>query len=111
MTNPFPVKPKIRYVPAKVMEGYLLSAPGPHIRLPLVRTTSRGVFRFQATISKTGTIETVHVIKGPQPLLEAAIDAVRDWQYKPYSVDGRPVEVTTTVYVDFTLRPPPAKAY
>jgi TonB family protein len=106
-----PVKPKIRYVPANVMVGYLLSAPRPQYP-PLARTNHiEGNVALQATISKTGTVETLHVIKGPQPLLEAAIDAVRDWRYKPYSVDGRPVEVTTTVYVDFSLRPPPVKAY
>ncbi len=109
--QPISGRPKTRYVPAKVMEGYLLSAPRPEYPSAARADHIQGGVSLQATISKTGTIETVHVIKGPQPLLEAAIDAVRDWQYKPYSVDGRPVEVTTTVYVDFTLRPPPAKAY
>jgi TonB family protein len=106
-----PVKPKTRYIPANVMAGYLLSAPRPEYPSLARAGHIQGNVALQATISETGTIETLHVIKGPQPLLEAAIDAVRDWRYKPYSVDGRPVEVTTTVYVDFTLRPPPAKAY
>ncbi len=106
-----PVKSKTRYIPANVMAGYLLSAPRPEYPSLARADHIEGNVALQATISETGTIETLHVIKGPQPLLEAAIDAVRDWRYKPYSVDGRPVEVTTTVYVDFSLRPPPVKAY
>jgi TonB family protein len=106
-----PVKPKARYIPANVMAGYLLSAPRPEYPSLARADHIEGNVALQATISETGTIETLHVIKGPQPLLEAAIDAVRDWRYKPYSVDGQPVEVTTTVYVDFSLRPPPVKAY
>ena len=93
------------------MEGYLLSAPKPQYP-PLARANHiQGSVSLQATISKTGSIETLHVMKGPQPLLGAAVDAVRNWQYKPYSIDSQPVEVTTTVYVDFSLKPPPAKAY
>ena len=106
-----PAKPKTRYIPANVMAGYLLSAPRPEYPSLARAGHIEGNVALQATISEKGTIETLHVIKGPQPLLEAAIDAVRDWRYKPYSVDGRPVEVTTIVYVDFSLRPPPAKAY
>jgi TonB family protein len=106
--RPVPDSPKIRHLPANVMEGYLLSAPRPKYP-PLARNNRiEGNVALEVTISKTGSIETIHVTKGPQPLREAAVDAVRYWRYKSYSVDGRPVEVFTTVNVHFTLEPPPA---
>jgi TonB family protein len=106
--QPISVDPKIRYVPANVMEGYLLSAPRPEYP-PLARIQHvEGSVTLQATISRTGSIETLHVIKGPQSLRGAAVNAARNWRYKPYSVNGRPTEVATTVSVDFTLKPLPA---
>ena len=62
-----------------------------------------GTVVLEATISKTGVIEDLHVISGPAMLIQAALDAVRTWQYRPYLVNGEPVEVETTVNVVFTL--------
>jgi len=57
----------------------------------------------QATISKSGTIENLHVVSGPPMLQQAAMDAVRSWRYKPYLLNGDPVEVETQVNVVFNL--------
>jgi TonB family protein len=57
----------------------------------------------QAIISRNGTVESVHVIKGHRLLRSAATNAVRAWRYRPYLINGRPVEVATIVSVDFTL--------
>jgi len=57
----------------------------------------------QATISKSGTIENLRVIGGPAMLQQAAMDAVRQWRYKPYLLNNDPVEVETTVNVIFSL--------
>jgi protein TonB len=57
----------------------------------------------QATISKTGTIENLRVASGPPMLQQAALDAVKSWRYRPYLLDGQPVEVETTVNVIFSL--------
>jgi len=108
--RPVPDSAKIGYVPANLMEGYLLSAPRPEYP-PLARINHiEGRVALQATISKNGSIETLHVTNGPASMRNAAVDAVRHWRYKPYSVGGRPVEVVTTVYVHFTLSPLPAIA-
>jgi TonB family protein len=108
---PIPDSPEIRYIPANLMEGYLLSAPRPEYP-DLARIDHiEGSVALQATISKNGLVETLHVTKGPPRLRNAAVDAVRHWRYKPYSVSGRPVEVATTVYVHFTLSPLPAIAH
>jgi TonB family protein len=109
--RPVPDSAKIGYVPANLMEGYLLSAPRPEYPQLARINHIEGSVALQATISKNGLVETLHVTNGPASLRNAAVDAVRHWQYKPYSVGGRPVEVVTTVYVHFTLSPLPAIAH
>jgi protein TonB len=63
----------------------------------------QGTVVLQAQISKQGTIENLHVISGPAMLQQAALDAVKTWRYKPYLLNGEPVEVETTVNVIFTV--------
>jgi protein TonB len=63
----------------------------------------QGTVTLQATISKDGTIENLRVAGGPMMLQQAAMDAVKSWRYRPYLLDGSPVEVETTVNVIFTL--------
>jgi protein TonB len=62
-----------------------------------------GTVVLQATISKAGMIENLRVLSGPAMLQQAAMDAVRSWRYRPYLLNGEPVEVETTVNVVFTL--------
>jgi TonB family protein len=88
-------------VSSGVMAGNVLSAPQPSYPLLASLTRMRGEVVMQAIISKEGTIENVHVIKGHRLLRGAATHAVRSWRYRPYLVNGRPVEVATTVSVDF----------
>jgi len=57
----------------------------------------------QASISKEGAIEHLQVVSGPPLLIQAAVDAVKQWRYRPYILNGEPVEVETTVTVQFTL--------
>jgi protein TonB len=57
----------------------------------------------QAVISKEGTIENLHVVSGHPLLTQSALDAVKQWRYRPYILNGDPVEVETTVEVHFTL--------
>ena len=63
----------------------------------------QGTVVLQATISRTGTIENLHVLSGPAMLQQAALDAVKTWRYRPYLLNDQPVEVETTVNVIFTL--------
>jgi protein TonB len=62
-----------------------------------------GTVVLQATISKSGSIENLRVISGPPMLTQSAMEAVRTWRYKPYQLNGEPVEVETTVNVVFNL--------
>jgi TonB family protein len=57
----------------------------------------------QALISKEGTVKRVHVMEGDSRLRSAAEEAVYKWRYRPYVLHGQPVEVATTVTVNFNL--------
>jgi TonB family protein len=57
----------------------------------------------QALISKEGTVKRVHVVEGDSRLRSAAEEAVYKWRYRPYVLHGQPVEVATTVTVNFNL--------
>lgn len=63
-----------------------------------------GTVTLAATISKSGTVENLRVVSGPAMLQQAAIDAVKNWRYRPYFLNGDPVEVETTVNVVFHLQ-------
>jgi protein TonB len=56
-----------------------------------------------AVIGKDGAVRDVRVESGPPLLAQAAIDAVRQWRYKPYFLNGEPVEVDSHITVNFTL--------
>jgi peptidyl-prolyl cis-trans isomerase A (cyclophilin A) len=62
-----------------------------------------GAVVLAATISTSGLVEDLHVISGPELLQQAALDAVKDWRYRPYLLNGQPVEVKTQINVIFTL--------
>jgi periplasmic protein TonB len=71
---------------------------------PLARQARiQGQVILQAEISKDGSIENLRLISGHPMLAPAAIDAVKQWRYKPYMLNGEPVAVETTVMVNFTL--------
>jgi protein TonB len=86
-----------------VMAGNKLSGAAP--QYPAIARVARvqGTVVLGATISRSGTIDNLHVISGPPLLISAAIQAVRTWRYGPYLLNGEPVAVETTVYVNFRL--------
>ena len=57
-----------------------------------------------AIIDKDGNIENLQLVSGHPMLAPAAINAVKQWRYKPYLLNGQPVEVETTITVNFELR-------
>jgi periplasmic protein TonB len=71
---------------------------------PLARQARiSGTVVLHALISKDGSIENLTLISGHPMLAPAAIDAVKQWKYRPYLLNGEPVEVETEVQVNFTL--------
>jgi protein TonB len=90
-------------ISAGVATGMLLQKTIP-VYPPIAKAARvSGTVVLQATISKSGTIENLRVVGGPAMLTQAAIDAVRQWRYKPYLLNNDPVEVETTVNVIFSL--------
>jgi protein TonB len=63
----------------------------------------QGVVLLEAVISKDGAIDNLRVISGHPLLTQAAIDAVKQWRYKPTLLNGEPVEVVTTITVNFAF--------
>ena len=61
------------------------------------------VEQLSATIGKDGRVKDLSVVKGHPLLVQAALDAVKNWVYKPTLLNGEPVEVSTTIDVNFTL--------
>jgi len=71
---------------------------------PLARQARiQGSVLLQEEISKDGSIENLRLISGHPMLAPAAIEAVKQWKYKPYFLNGEPVEVETQITVNFTL--------
>ena len=72
---------------------------------PLARQARiQGVVVMEAVISKEGSIESLRVVTGHPLLNQAALDAVKQWKYRPTLLNGEPVEVITTVTVMFNLK-------
>jgi protein TonB len=109
-TIPSQPKPYVRQEPrgpvpvsTGTAEGLLISKRTPVYPAIAIAAHMEGTVILAATISKAGTIENLHLISGPGLLQQAALDAVSTWRYRPYLLDGQPVEVETTVNVVFTL--------
>jgi protein TonB len=86
-----------------VSQGLLIHKVTPQYP-PLARQARiQGVVVLQAEIGKDGSIQNLHVVSGHPMLTNAALEAVKEWRYKPYYLNGEPVEVETTINVNFTL--------
>jgi TonB family protein len=98
-----PPKPRTITISANVMQGAIIFKTVPEYP-PIAKAAHvSGTVVLQAVIGKDGKIENLHVINGPPMLQQAALDAVKQWMYRPYLLNDEPVEVKTTVNVTFTL--------
>ena len=86
-----------------VSQGLLYKKVSPSYPQNALRMHIEGVVELLATISKTGEITRVKVISGDAQLTRAASEAVKQWKYKPYLLNGEPVEIQTQVTVNFKL--------
>jgi periplasmic protein TonB len=86
-----------------VSQGLLIHKVTPQYPPLAQQARIQGTVVLQALIGKDGTIQNLHVISGHPMLTNAALAAVKEWQYKPYYLNGEPVEVETTINVNFTL--------
>jgi protein TonB len=71
---------------------------------PLARQARiQGTVTLHAIIDKEGRVAQLEVVSGHPLLVQAALDAVKQWRYKPTQLNGDPVEVDTTIQVTFTM--------
>lgn len=101
---PPPSRPATRATrPSSFMEGLLVHRVQPNYP-PLARAARiQGSVVLQAVISKGGSIENLQVLSGHPMLVRSAIEAVQQWRYRPYLLNGEAVEVETQITVHFIL--------
>jgi protein TonB len=84
-------------------EGNLVYRVQPSYPMIARQARIQGSVQLRAIISKNGTIENLTVISGHAMLINSAIEAVKQWRYRPYLLNGEPIEVETEVTVNFLL--------
>jgi protein TonB len=95
--------PKRVPVSSGVIQGLLIRQIKPNYPPLAKQARISGSVVLQAVIGKDGTIQNLRAVSGHPMLIQSAIDAVRQWKYKPYILNGEPVEVDTQVTVNFIL--------
>jgi len=86
-----------------VSQGLLVKKAQPVYPLNALHMHIEGTVELMATVSKTGDISAVKILSGDPSLARAAADAVKQWKYKPYLLNGEPVEIQTQVTMNFKL--------
>jgi protein TonB len=86
-----------------MMEGNLIRRVEPSYPSIAKQARIQGSVLLRATIGKDGSIENLRLLSGHPVLAQAAMEAVRQWRYRPYFLNGEPVEVETQVTVKFVL--------
>ncbi len=102
-TLPVKPRPPALRLSSTVSQSQLLFGPKPVYPRLAVSSRIEGTVRLQATISREGVIENLHVLSGHPLLTGPAIEAVKRWRYRPVILNGDPVEVITEIDVNFTL--------
>ncbi len=101
-TGPAPVLQTLN-VSQGISQGLLIKKVAPVYPSTALRLRLEGSVQLLATISRKGDIAAVKILSGDQTLAHAAADAVKQWKYKPYLLNGSPVEIQTQVTVNFKL--------
>ena len=98
-----PPKPSLATVKLSqgVAQGLLIKQVQPTYPPAALKLHAQGAVQIEATINKEGIVINPKVLRGDHVLAGAALDAVRQWRYKPYYLDGEPVEIQTQITVNF----------
>jgi protein TonB len=86
-----------------VTQGLLLKRVQPNYPRQALQMHLQGAVELQAVIGKNGVISSVKILRGEPILARAAAEAVLQWRYKPYLLDGEPVDIQTQITVNFKL--------
>jgi protein TonB len=98
-----PTGNKAEKVSEGVQQAHLVSRIEPRYPFLAVQTRTQGTVVLHAIISREGRIEALEILSGHPLLVQAAVDAVRQWRYRPTFLNGEPVEVETSITVTFRL--------
>jgi TonB family protein len=92
-------------VSAGVSQGLVLTKVQPQYPQDARDQHIQGVVVLKVIVDKEGNVSNIQLISGHPHLAPAALEAVKQWKYRPYLLNGNPVEVDTQVQVNFTLMP------
>ena len=84
-----------------VSQGLLIKRVQPKYPQAALAAHTQGAVQIQASINKEGSVVNLKVLSGDTVLAHAALEAVRQWRYKPYYLDGQPVEIETQITINF----------
>jgi TonB family protein len=84
-------------------QGLIIKRVAPEYPRNALLMHIEGAVELAATVSKDGNIKDLKVLKGDSQLSHAAVQAVKQWKYKPYLLNGEPVEMQTQITIDFKL--------
>jgi protein TonB len=100
-----PAQPTVQRVRVSqgVTQGLLIYRIEPTYPTPAHNARIQGTVVLAAVIGKDGSVSSLRLVNGNPMLANAAIDAVKQWRYKPFLLNGQPVEIETTVTVNFAL--------
>jgi TonB family protein len=90
-------------VPAGIMAGQVVSRVNPEYPKEAKAAKIQGAVTINVVIGKDGSIAKLVSVTGPEELRMSAIDAVRQWKWKPYLLNGQPTEVDTTITVNYQM--------
>ncbi len=84
-----------------VSQGLLIKRVQPKYPQAALAAHTQGAVQIEATVNKEGSVINLKVLSGDPVLAHAALEAVRQWRYKPYYLDGEPVEIQTQITINF----------
>lgn len=90
-------------VPQGITQGMVISKVPPVYPADAKAARIQGTVVISAIIGKDGSVQSMRLISGHPMLAPAAMDAVKQWKYRPYTLNGNPVEVNTQITVNFVL--------
>jgi TonB family protein len=91
------------HVKGGIMAGQIVSKVNPVYPPDAKAAKVQGAVILDAIIAKDGTVQNLKVVSGPDELQRSAVDAVRQWVYKPYLLNGQPTEVETKITITYSL--------
>lgn len=104
VAEPLPSNPKVLRVKGTIAESNLVHRAQPVYPAAAKESHTQGTVELDVTISKEGVPVDIRVLRSPsEDLTKSALEAVRQWRYRPTLLNGAPVEIVTDVIVNYTL--------